>query len=514
MTKAKPELISAQLPTITPPPATVIMKDGITIRTVGDEWKYPKRGFHSLKFLRFRDICTPAFVNGLKWACHARLSQVVQKKTYKDLYNIFSYLNDFYKKNGERIDLLTDSDILNFKSYQPNRFHELRGLLRNWAENGYHGLAPEVMDVMGLKHKLGYKTYSREAITTLDPKTGPLLELEAMLYNQALSDLYAGGEISLERYCLGKMTLTFGARPVQWTLLKIKNLAVRQELDGGRSYVLFIPWAKQSSELKPEPYDLTQSLGDALFALTEQVRLRFPHDTLPEGFAWDDLPLFPYLSGNPPVPKSADCISHMIDKIAEMANIVSPRPEAGSAPIKIGARRLRHTVATRLATLGEYNARQIANYLMQVNMQSAQCYVDLKEYLLENFNKYWEVRLEENAKLALGIITEEEVDKTVGPHITFSEDGKRRPKVGKCDKVGCKARAPLACYGCAIFRPLLHAPHAEYLQILLDLRDRQLEVAPKNIGVFDKAMFEVRRVIAACEQIKSERGNDGKNTTV
>lgn len=506
MTKSSPDLNSEQLQPLTPPPATTIMNDGTTIKTVGDEWKFLECSTPSLKFLRFRDICTPSFINGLQWAIHTRLSQIAPRSAYSVLCTLFSYLDSLHKQKKEKIDLITQADMLNHRSHQPVSFANLRSLMGCWAENSYYGLEPEVEKVFDLKHRIGRKSNGLKGVITLDPQDGPLLELEAMLFNQALSDLYAGGQISLGNFCLGKMTLTFGARPEQWSRLKIKNLVVRQEFDGGRSYVLLIPWAKQVSKKKPKAFDLTRSLGDALLAHAEQIRMRFPKDALPEGLTWDDLPLFPVTTNHNPTPKSADLLTHTIKEIGKKAHIISPRPESGDALIKIGARRLRHTVGTRLATKGEYSARQIANYLMQTNILSPQEYVDLKEHLLDNFNEYWQVRLEENAKITLGITTEEEAEEIIGPYITYSEDGRRRPKVGKCGKVGCKARAPLACYGCAAFRPLLRAPHAEYLQILLDLRDRQLEVAPKNIGVFDKAIFEVRRVNAACERIESDRG--------
>lgn len=366
-------------------------------------------------------------------------------------------------------------------------------------------MAPETKGVFKQKNK--EKRNNRlESVDTLCPESGPLLELEEKLFNVALKDLYADGKISLQTYCLCKLTLVFGARPIQWSKLKINSLDVKQ-LVGGKSYGLYIPWVKQSKQRRPVFFPLTQHLGAMLLELTERVRLRFPKDALPAGMTWDELPLFGGVREKAPHPPSASLISATIINVGRLANIPNQREQGGSGPIAINALRLRHTVGTRLATKGEYGARNIADYLLHTNIQSPRSYIELKEFLLENFNEYWQVRLKANAKVALGLLSAEEAKMVEGPRITFSEDGRRRWGVGICGKTGCSARAPLACYGCAKFRPLLVAPHPEYLQTLLAERDRQLEVAPKHIDIYDTAIWYVRRVIKACEQIKSGENN-------
>lgn len=488
---------------LTPPPETVTTKDGLKIETTGDRWQLSQVGLtYTLDFTRFKNICTPAFVNGLKWACYKRLSKVKASKAYNDLSKLINYLESFFEHKGTQIDLYSESDLLNLKGENVQLFQVLRGLFRTWVENGYYGLAPEILVVLNHTTRLKRNSCRIKVVDTLCPERGPLLELEENLYNQALKDLYAKNEISHEDYLKCKLTLVFGARPVQWEKLKIRNLVVEQ-LIGGRSYSLLIPWAKQKKNKPPRSFPLTRHLGEMLFGQAERVKMRFPMESLSEGMTWDQLPLFPQAEKAYPTPSSANVIALQITRVGKKANILNQREGRDEEPIMIGAMRLRHTVGTRLATRGQYGARDIANYLLHSDINSPRSYVELKEYLLENFNAYWNVRLEANAKVALGIIDAEEAKRMNAPHITFSEDGTRRSKVGKCGKTGCDARAPLACYPCSKFRPLLDAPHNVYLNVLLIERDRQLELAPKHIGVYDNTIWYVRRVIEACEQIRS-----------
>lgn len=490
---------------LTPPPESVIKADGQMVETVGDRWQLSQINLkYTLNFSRFRNVCTPAFVNGLQWACYRRLSKASNGLNYNSLNILINYLEDLFLMKGTQINCISVSDLLNLRSDKTEVFSRLRAFFRVWVENGYYGLASGADDVLSKKTKSRNRKqkHKMKVVDTLCPERGPLLELEEELYNKALKDLYANNIITLEDFLLSKLTLVFGARPVQWSRMKVENLVVVQ-LAEGRNYGLLIPWAKQKKNRKPVLFPLTRHLGELLFAHAESLRVRFPLSSLSDGMTWEKLPLFPQPTKDVPCPSGADVLAQRIRKIGVKAKIPNQRDGGDGSPISICAMRLRHTVGTRLAARGRYGARDIADFLLQSNILSPMSYVELSEFLLENFNEYWSVRIEVNAKVALGLLGAEEAKKIDAPHITFSEDGRRRQKIGKCGKTNCTARVPLACYSCAKFRPLLDAPHGEYLKILLALRDRHLEIAPKHIGVYDNAIWYVRRVIEACEQVRN-----------
>jgi len=91
-----------------PPPATVMMKNGHKVNTTGDQWQLFEVGTtYTLYFARFRDFCSPEFVNGLKWAYYKRLSKLSLDKAYADLGTFFIILKGFCEQKGVQINRLS-----------------------------------------------------------------------------------------------------------------------------------------------------------------------------------------------------------------------------------------------------------------------------------------------------------------------------------------------------------------------------------------------------------------------
>lgn len=482
-------------------PSTAILRDGTEVDTAGDEWILKTSGNKRiLKFQRLRSLCSPEFVDSVKWVFYINLAQLSNQTAYNQLWHFIQFVR-FVGEQVDTVDQITVIDLMNYRTKNQVYFNKLRSLLKVWSEHEYYGLESAAREFLAQPDMAHRSAVELDCVRTLDSHTGPLLEIEENLYRQAVLARFEGGKISLQSFCLSMLVLTFGMRPAQLEILKLKHLIIRQQPDGSKNYYLRVPWVKQKIYKAPRLFPLGQTLAEPMFALAESVRLRFLESNFSNGMTWDDIPFFQKVNSPIPEPITASSIGKKIGHASKKMNIISLRPEASDNPINIYPRRLRHTVGTRLAVKGNYTARMIADYLMQTNERSTQPYVDIKEDLLKDFNEYWDPTLKRYANVALNIIDDENV---TGPTITFSQDGRHRPKVGKCGKIGCKALAPLACYGCESFRPFLHAPHSEYLKTLLIERERLLKVDPLNVGAYDKAVWFVKLVIEKIKQNREE----------
>ncbi|MBW2185883.1 MAG: hypothetical protein JRG71_05615, partial [Deltaproteobacteria bacterium] len=444
-------------------PSTAIIRDGTEVDTSGDEWILsPSGNKRILKFHRLRNFCSAKFVNSVKWVFYINLAQLSTQTSYNYLWHFIKFI-EFVGEQVDTVDQITVIDLMNYRTKNQGYFNNLRGLFKVWAEHEYYGLESAMKEFLTQPNMAHRSAVELDSVRTLDPHTGPLLEIEENIYRQAVLARFEGGKISLQSFCLAMLILTFGMRPAQLEKMKLKHLIIRQQPDGSRNYCLRVPWVKQKTYKTPQLFPLGQTLAESMFALAESVRLRFSESSFYNVMKWDEIPFFLKVNSSKP---------------------------------------MSDTVGTRLAVKGNYTARMIADFLMQTNERSTQPYVDISENLLKDFNEYWDPTLKRYANIALNIIDDENI---TGPTITFSTNGRYRPKVGKCGKIGCKALAPLACYGCESFRPLLHAPHSEYLKTLLSERERLMEVDPLNVGTYDKAVWFVKLTIERCLQIEKNR---------
>jgi len=515
MTSNRPERIKPVI--LDPVPAQTRAKDGDIIDTSGTVWRLPSpKKKLILNFDRLESLCTPEFINGAMWVWHTRLKQMNRAGkagSYETLYGQFGTFMVFVRwlagrSKRQLIDTVTLADVVNFKAdNEGHLFRKLITTLRTWIDGGFHRVEPDVIDILDANNCL-HDFEALEAVKVLDPMKGPLLEAEAQMYVRLLNEAYGEGRLSLDDYCLARLTFAFGQRPESTSRLRLKHVEVKMDASGQKACFLHIPWAKQKNVKHPKPYPLISDLSRAVMSLTEIVRLRFPKDSLPNGMNWDDLPLFPVRNTAEPVPIQAKELSVHLKRISHIINFVSPREGTGDGVKEVGARILRYTVGTTLAFKERLSAREIANFLIQTREESCAPYVGVAQDLLgaSGFNQMYGPELKRIANRCLDIVDEDETTVPARSIIRYSEDGKHRPGVGRCGDKECFHEGPIECYVCASFRPWLRGPHKLVLNSLLRKRETLAEVDPTRACDLDHVVIRVMEVIDACESILAERG--------
>lgn len=177
--------------------------------------------------------------------------------------------------------------------------------------------------------------------------------------------------------------------------------------------------------------------------------------------------------------------------------VISPRT---GAPLHITCRRFRYTLATRLVREGA-SQRQVAELLDHSDLQSVQCYFDLKSDIVESLDKATTMTLAPVAQAFLGHLVRSEADANRGSNPSSRIYAKRAGEVapvGTCGSMSfCGLYAPIACYTCVKFQPWVEAPHEEVLEALLAERTRRQDqgLDARMVGINDDTILAVADVV-------------------
>ena len=290
------------------------------------------------------------------------------------------------------------------------------------------------------------------------------------------------------------LILTTGKRPIQTTHSKFKDFSVEEislaEGDQRRIVVYNVPVAKQKGQrfrtkFNPMPIissfeiwgDLeamrmahTQRLNQLLDAqLTEEQSLLLPiylpvdDEDIVQRFREAEnsgLNLTDFLFSDRLHP-SATWVSATIIKLNDYLTIVS---EFTGRPLKINAKRFRHTRATNLALSGA-SIDEIADALDHSVRESAKIYVDNLPARAVKIGSQVEETLGPIAKIFSGIHVENS-DQFIK---LYTKNGTHN--VGICGMESfCSENYPIACYECELFNPNPFGNHAavqEYVEAQL-----------------------------------------------
>lgn len=359
------------------------------------------------------------------------------------------------------------------KGLSDNAMTRLRPIIRSLAE-----FSPEIVEPAATT--LFSKKFSRTryaSVLTWDPENGPLTEIEYQLVCRGLKRGFSQRLIDRSEYLLIVLLLATGARPIQMALLRCSDL---QEGD------LWIPRVKNRRGTRTEKrkWRLVPELAEMV-----QIQVRRQIEDTPDSQP-EDIPLFPWPRGN---------------LIALHCRLVVARlklePTLGKK-LKLCARRIRHTVATRAAEEGS-GLLVIAELLDHTDTQSAQIYIDARPTQAARITAATLTSLVPLAQAFAGTLVTSEADAIRGTDLTSRVGDPAIGNVGTCGYVGnCSELAPLCCYTCVNFQPWREAPHAKLLQALIDERARLLNTCsdPRYAQIRDLTISAIAEVVKLCAE--------------
>ncbi len=189
-----------------------------------------------------------------------------------------------------------------------------------------------------------------------DPEKGPFSDIEMQSIYKATTDAFACGRISIREYVLVLLFAALGARSVQVSDLKVRDLMVTTSSDGSPNYILSVPRARMRGN--PARWELTkQPLVSGLGQLVAHLIVVVKRDalTVPLHRVNDplDLPLFPQWDSDAPLGFGHHSGSRRI--AAELKEILGKLPiisERTGRQIAVTTQRFRLTLATRAAQEG------------------------------------------------------------------------------------------------------------------------------------------------------------------
>ncbi len=514
-----------------------------------DLWQFGGAQTATFDFTRLRQCCGTEFLDTLKAVLvHALRNGALP--TAQSLYFGFAHFAEHEAKPGCLLTRITKEDFINSASRSSGEFLaiytiRLRALVNRWRKLRLPGIEPALLDWLKT-WKPRNPPKGRIALSN-DPDEGAFTDAELISILTALGNsLSEDSEEKAQKtqpydFLVVILLLLLGTRPVQLAHTKIKDFKV-QRADGAPTvYWLNLPRGKQ----KKQKYRTQQKLreipekiiGDMLDWWVSEVkdayRATYPQSDQSDR-ALEELPifpramktsakgqstravhlLFPPLSPMQKMPKntalhaSPKSLEKRIERVFNRLALPSART---NGLLKVTARRFRHTLATRAAEQG-YGVRIIAEWLDHSTLETAWMYVRATPKFIRRISKALDPRLAKRAGLFLGKIipNEEAAPRFNGSPIPVAntENGKcvgNCGKFGRCDNGNA---APLSCYRCKRFYPLLDAPHEEILDMLLRRRKEYMDTDPTNplATAYDDVILALYQLIDEISEIKAAGG--------
>lgn len=407
-----------------------------------------------------------------------------------------------------QIDQISAATLANFRSAFPDNDRvllHLRPVLTKWSALGHEGISADA--IAYLKAARLRKGAQGVAVLTLDPTRGPLSDVEVEALQQAITEGFAKGAVSLSEFVAAWIFLLLGTRPVQVAAMRVKDVTVTSSQDSKQAYGIQVPRAKQRGARPRMEFRyrrIIPQVGELLRLHAEEVRARF------EGILRDprEAPLFPAKAPNPSSPRGFEWHQSAIALAAGLQRrlaLLAPPSERTGRPIHITMLRFRHTLGTRAAIEG-HGTRVIAELLDHSDQGTVQVYVEARPEFAEIVDRAMAFQMAPLARAFAGDLGG--VAPGLGRRVSYGcADGVSRAPVGCCGTTGeCSLAAPVACYTCKSFHAWLDGPHDSVLDRLLSERERLLkETDPRIASINDRTILAVAEVIQACRQTRRGR---------
>jgi integrase len=387
------------------------------------------------------------------------------------------------------------------------RIGTLNGLIQKWVALNLPGMLSECATYLAEQRKPGNK--KGEAVTTRNPVTGPLSEVEVTALYSAVNAAYGRGDLPLWSLILCRLLLACGGRISQLASLKIFDF-------NPETLVLRLPQAKTR-----EKHARSRLLDFDISPQTSSLIADYLMGLKNQGYS-DDAPFFPEELVMRRVPleqlRTPDdlfyghCEPNTLSRRfrEEVGEVAPPTPRLDFAQLPVAPQRFRYTFGTRLAEEGA-SQLVIANRLGHADLQNVDVYFSASPKVVENIDKAMGPLLVPLARAFQGQLVEDEGSSTQkgAPGSRIIDFRVSDETLGGCNQCakGCAFNKPVACYTCFRFEPFLDAPHEEVLERLLKDRDKAAK-DPRMAAINDESIRAVEEVIALCVQVHRQRMTD------
>ena len=440
----------------------------------------------------------------------------------------FSVALHHFFRNSSSIEI-SDVTLINYRGLSKTsltNISRLRPFFRRWYKFGYKGVSREVVDMLDSWRIPGGAR--GEAVKRLDPKEGPLSDLELEAFNEGAVAAFERDEIGIEQLAVSLLTSSTGRRPIQISHLKHCDLWSVTPAEGGDDrYFINIPRAKQGLAFRAEfkTFEITHELWCILSAQKESVRRWYVSNG---GEDLDEitklLPIFPgrrilvnaigmssFKSdlGTDKFHMLSGYVTRMMKAVSESAGVHSHRTDE---ELHVFARRFRYTIGTRAAREG-LNKYVIAELLDHSDIQHVDTYtLNVPEHV-KRIDEAVAYQLFPIAQAFAGVLVDNEEDALRG-HDPNSRVRDSKISCGTCGHFGfCGALAPISCYTCIHFQAWLEAPHEELLSDLIAERDQIIATTGDLTiaAIKDRTIFAVAEVVKRCAVRRAEMEKEGQS---
>ncbi|NUB24266.1 tyrosine-type recombinase/integrase [Azospirillum brasilense] len=410
--------------------------------------------------------------------------------------------------------------IEKFEAHQRYRLFWLRHWFNWCCDQGFESFSAEVAFqfnevVIGGGSK-------GQAVQSADPEEGPLVDTEIVALNNALRAARMTGVLSLKEQVGLWLCIALGCNSGPLALLREDDFERISAADAeGVVFQIRVPRHKKGDPVERTQFrvrKLTAEIGrlvDLLIAEnrenSSQIDGRCGRPLLRREFPRIDIDGDGTLGEYRYHHRTAE-ITPLVGAAVAKLNVLSPRT---GQPLKVTARRLRYTFATRLVREGA-SPRVLADALDHTDLQHIRVYFDLKSDIVEKLDAAMALELGPVSQAFLGHIVRSESEAERGHRKSsriYHADKQSRTlePLGTCGSFSfCGLAAPIACYTCVKFQPWMDAPHDKALKALLQERQRRLDDGQdgKMIALFDNTILAIADVVRRIEFIRqSEAAN-------
>jgi integrase len=383
---------------------------------------------------------------------------------------------------------------------------ESKPVLKRWAELGYTGVSESALKYLNEIKLKGDNAGT--ALATFDSSSGPYTDIERETLLDALCQGFREGMMTLQQYVLAWLAALFGQRPIQYALLKLRDLEVLED-ERGRQYILNIPLAKSTRERQRTSFnrlELIPEFGTVLMHYSERIAQEFK-------FILDDVQNAPFFPSNSkrrdmntselPYHMSSVTITDELRRAFAKLNVFSERT---GKKINVNAYRFRYTVGTNCMRDG-LGPAVTAKRLGHRTLKSIQPYVDVDRMfeLHDRIDLATAKQLGTLCQAFKGTLVRREKSKIDGKsHIVSQVADEDFSEIGDCGSNSyCSLNRPVACYTCALFRPWLDAPHSSVFSYLEQQRTNLFKkgCSDRIVSLYDRTIIAVAQVIAECDAL-------------
>lgn len=366
------------------------------------------------------------------------------------------------------------------------------------------------------------KAVYRDVVTSLDPINGPFTPFESDALFQWICDAYVDNRLSLDLFVYLRLSLVYGARAAN-----IQQMVFDDFRPTDKGYEIRLPRAKSKDSgagFRKALHtfglskDLYQLISGYKYYVLERLKLEYTVQA-----DWDlainNVPLF----RRSKIEKGRSCSIIMdsdalrglevapdsqfhapvgtLRKWVENVNNAEDLPisERTGEKIHVNPHRFRYTVGTDMALEG-YSAPAIAAALTHKGTSTVGRYIKTSPKLARRIDEKLKDQLTLVVNAFTGVIVRDR---------QAARNGEREDRqiedlaVCGADRQ-CHLDAPLTCYPCSKFQPLLHADHERVLEELETIQKMSSDADQNTAAVYDRAILACRRVLHDCQQVLNE----------